>query len=103
MQFQNVSFWGPLAAFALLGVNAGQAQSSDSISTNVTGSIPANVAGGFAKFTPNSKIDSLETAANGALTHTTATFPMPAIAGHPGVAVLALSPGIFPREVSSYP
>jgi hypothetical protein len=99
MHFYNVSFLGSLAAFALLGVNAGQSQSVDSMSSNEqsASSIPANVAGGFAKFTPDSKIDSLETAANGALTHTTATFPLPAIAGHPGVAVLALSPGIFPQ------
>jgi hypothetical protein len=48
MHFHNVRFLGSLAAFALLGVNAGQAQS--------TGPIPANISSGFAKFTPNSKI-----------------------------------------------
>ena len=98
MQFYNARFLGSLAAFVLIGVNAGQAQSSDSMSANVGGSIPTNVSGGFAKFSPNSKVNSLARAANGALTHTTSTFPMPSIAGHPGVAVLALSPGFFDQE-----
>jgi hypothetical protein len=99
MHFYNVRFLKSLAAFALLGVSAGQAQSSGSIpleQAQSSVSIPANVAGGFAQFTPNSKINSLEKAADGALTHTTATFPLPAIAGHP-VAVRAISPGIFPQ------
>ena len=97
MHFYDVRFLGSLTAFALLGVNAGQAQSSDSMSANVASSAPANVAGGFAKFIQdfNFKVDSLETAANGALTHTTSTFPLPVFPGHPGVAVLALSPGIL--------
>jgi hypothetical protein len=89
MRFYNLRFLGSLAVFALLGVNAGQAQSSSSV--------PASVVGGFAQFSPNSKIDSLEKAADGAMTHTTTTFPLPAIAGHPGVAVRAISPGIFPQ------
>jgi hypothetical protein len=105
MQFHNVRFLGSLAAWALLGVDAAQAQSSDSIPANAqsSSSIPENVAGGFAKFTPNFKVNSLEIGANGALTHTTATFPIPAIAGHPAVAVLALSPGIFPQGILFLP
>jgi hypothetical protein len=100
MHFYNVGFLGSLGAFVLLAVNAGQAQSSGSMpleQTQSSSSVPATVAGGFAQFSPNSKIDSLGKAADGAITHTTATFPVPAIAGHPGVAVRAISPGIFPQ------
>jgi hypothetical protein len=100
MHFYNVGFLGSLGAFVLLAVNAGQAQSSGSMPlehTQSSSSVPATVAGGFAQFSPNSKIDSLGKAADGAITHTTATFPVPAIAGHPGVAVRAISPGIFPQ------
>jgi hypothetical protein len=100
MNFCNVRFFGSLAAFALLGVCAGQAQSSGSMpleQAQSSSSVPATVAGGFAQFSPNSKIDSLGKAADGAMTHTTTTFPLPAIAGHPGVVVRAISPGIFPQ------
>src|SRR6266478_10175448 len=59
MQFYNVRLLGSLAAFALVGVNPGQAQT------------PANVSGGFAEFTPTINLSSLQTTANG-LTHNTA-------------------------------
>jgi hypothetical protein len=101
MQFYNVRFLGSLAAFVLLGVNAGQAQTSDPMSANVGASIPANVAGGFAEFTPTINLGSLETAANGALTHGRAAFPIPPIAGHP-VAILPISPGFFNRRQSLF-
>src|SRR5262249_47789461 len=95
MRFYNVRLLGSLAALAFLGVGAANAQSFPATfrQTGSTNSVPANVAGGFAKFTPDFKINSIEKAADGTMTHTTATFPLPAIPGHP-VAVRALSPGI---------
>jgi hypothetical protein len=88
MQFYNVRLLGSLAAFALLGVNTGQAQT------------PANVSGGFAEFTPTINLSSLQTTANG-LTHSTAAFPLPPIAGHP-VAILPISPGFFNQQQSLF-
>jgi hypothetical protein len=101
MQFYNVRFLGSLAAFVLLGVNAGQAQTSDSMSANVGGSIPANVAGGFAEFTPTINLSSLETAANGGQSHSRAAFPIPPIAGHP-VVINPQSPGFFNQQQSLF-
>jgi len=88
MQFYNVRLLGSLAAFALLAVNAGQAQT------------PANVSGGFAEFTSTINLSSLQTTANG-LTHSTAAFPLPPIAGHP-VAILPISPGFFNQQQSLF-
>jgi len=104
MQFSNVRFLGSLAAFVLLGVNAGQAQSSGSMpiqQAQSSGSIPANVSGGFAEFTPTINLSSLETTANGGLSHSRAAFPIPPIAGHP-VAILPQSPGFFNQQQSLF-
>ena len=103
MQFHNVRLLGSLAAFVLLGVNAGQAQSSGSMpiqQAHSSGSIPQNVSGGFAEFTPTINLSSLQTTANG-LTHSTAAFPLPPIAGHP-VAILPISPGFFNQQQSLF-
>ena len=89
MQFYNVRLLGSLAAFVLLGVNAGQAQS------------PANVSGGFAEFTPTINLSSLETTANGGQTHSRAAFPIPPIAGHP-VVINPQSPGFFNQQQSLF-
>src|SRR6266446_8893132 len=89
MQFYNVRLLGSLAAFVLLGVNAGQAQS------------PANVSGGFAEFTPPINLSRLETTDNGGLTHNTAAFPLPPIAGHP-VVINPQSPGFFNQQQSLF-
>ena len=103
MQFYNVRLLGSLAAFALLGVNAGQAQSSGSMpiqQAQSSRSIPQNVSGGFAEFTPTINLSSLQTTATG-LTHSTAAFPLPPIAGHP-VAILPISPGFFNQQQSLF-
>jgi hypothetical protein len=104
MRFYNVRLLGSLAALAFLGIGAANAQSFPATfrQTGSTNSVPANVAGGFAKFTPDFKINSIEKAADGTMTHTTATFPLPAIPGHP-VAVRALSPAIFPQGILFLP
>ena len=104
MKLNNVRFLSALTALALFGVSDLRAQSQNTVPANVAGgTVPANIAGGFAKFTPVSQISSLAKAANGAMTNTTATFPMPPIAGHPVVAVLALSPAIFPQGIFFFP
>jgi hypothetical protein len=104
MRFYNITLLGSLTTLVFLGVGTAQAQSFPASFRQpaATSSVPASVAGGFAKFTPDFKINSVEKAADGALTHTTATFPLPAISGHP-VAVRAISPGIFPQEILFLP
>jgi hypothetical protein len=104
MRLYNVRLLGSLAALAFLAVGAANAQSfpAKSRQSESTTSVPANVAGGFTKFTPDFKINSIEKAADGTMTHTTATFPLPAIPGH-SVAVRAISPGIFPQGILFLP
>jgi hypothetical protein len=104
MRFYNITLLGSLTALVFLGVGTAQTQSFPASFRQpaATSSVPANVAGGFAKFSPDFKIDSVEKAADGAMAHTTATFPLPAISGHP-VAVRAISPGIFPQGILFLP
>jgi hypothetical protein len=87
MKFHNVRSLGLLAAFTLLGLNPGQAQSS--------GSIPAHISGGDAQFTPDITVSSPAMGANGAMTNTTIVFPLVPIPGHPGVAVVTQSPAFI--------
>jgi len=104
MKFYNVRLLGSLTALALIGVSAAQAQSFPAMMNHPgsSSSVPANVAGGFAKFTPDIKISSIEKAADGTVTNNKATFPLPAIPGHP-VVVQAISPGIFPGGILFLP
>jgi hypothetical protein len=103
MKFYNVRLLGSLTALALIGVSAAQAQSFPAMMNHPgsSSSVPANVAGGFAKFTPDIKISSIEKAA-GTVTINKATFPLPAIPGH-RVVVQAISPGIFPDGILFLP
>ncbi|HYZ74333.1 MAG TPA: hypothetical protein VE641_14750 [Chthoniobacterales bacterium] len=96
MQFHNYLFLGSFTAFALLGTNAGLAQSS--------GSVPAHISGGHAEFTPTVKIPGTGAATSGGTpTDTTLLFPLPAMAGHPGISIVAKSPAFVAHGSFFFP
>jgi hypothetical protein len=96
MKLHLISFLGSIAALALLGINAAQAQSPNSAAqAQSLGSVPAHISGAHAEFTPILTANSTAQAADGSMTHTTALFPVPPIPGHPGVAIVVKSPAFF--------
>jgi hypothetical protein len=102
MHFHNYLFLGSFTVFALLGTNAGLAQSS--------GTVPAHISGGHAEFTPAVQYPGTGAASGGAPADSNLLFPLPAIAGHPGISIVAKSPAFvahgsffFPLSSSSQP
>jgi hypothetical protein len=102
MHFHNYLFLGSFTAFALLGVNVGLAQSS--------GSVPAHISGGHAEFTPTVKLPGAGGTSGETSADTALLFPLPAIAGYPGISIVAKSPAFvahgsffFPLSSSSQP
>ena len=102
MHIHNYLFLGSFTAFAFLGLNTGRAQSS--------GSVPTHISGGHAEFTPAFKLPGTGATGGGTPADTSLLFPLPAIAGHPGISIVAKSPAFvahgsffFPLSSSSQP
>lgn len=102
MHFYNYLLLGSFTACALLGTNAGLAQAS--------GSVPAHISGGHAEFTPTVQYPGAAAAGGATPTDSGLLFPLPTIAGHPGISIVAKSPAFvahgrffFPLSSSSQP
>jgi hypothetical protein len=102
MRYGNSLLLGSFALVSMLGIDVGEAQLSPSV--------PAQIAGGQAEFTPAIQIPTSGTAGTESPTDTNLAFPLPAIPGYPGITIVAKSPAFvahgsffFPLSDSSRP
>ena len=94
MKINNYLLLGSFVAFALLGDNAGLAQSA--------AQAPEHISGGHAEFTPH--LQSYGSAASdGVPNQPTLPFPLPSIPGHPAISIVAKSPAFISRGSVFFP